>query len=147
MLSQLPGPFRSVGSCSEGGNVIKKKKMVQQPGWGHEVGQSMEGDFTTCLSELGVQWRPSVTNQYSPKPNNSSHQYPHELILHFPNSFILLISAQFLWHTPSSVTQRAVNRNHEQVWLWNTHWTFLFCFLGLCPQHMELPRLGVELEL
>ena len=24
---------------------------------------------------------------------------------------------------------------------------FFWCFLGLCPQHIEVPRLGVELEL
>ena len=30
---------------------------------------------------------------------------------------------------------------------WRVSWTFVFSFLGLYPQHMEVPRLGVKSEL
>ena len=57
----------------------------------------------------------------------------------------------WLWHTTALITSiKVLSPSFSTVkllWLISTLWGDFFFFSGLHPQHMEVPRLGVELEL
>ena len=106
--------------------------------------------FHRCLSLMW--WCPIVCYCQQPplRNQNGTHLQPSQLrgLGNIQVCQLWLRSTRSGLHSQwcsNSIITKIIHIKKKSLYIYK--FIFLFCFLGPCPQHMEVPRLGVQSEL